>query len=359
LYNKPGKHAIDVYKGCKIDYSGNAVNPKNFMKVLTGQGSGKVLKSTSNDHVFINFVDHGGSGVICFPSDDLHVKDLQKTLSTMHSAGMYKKLAFYLETCESGSMFKGYNVPGVYAVSAASPTESSWAEYCGSDAVVNGKKMGTCLGDLFSVTWMEDSDSTDITKETLQEQFKLVKKKTASQQHGMQWSDTSFTNHKVSAYQGQTFQENTDKLTRANSESVNRSESPWSVRELELKQAQDNYLSASTPEELADADAELKEVMREQEAVRVAFEKFMDLMYPGNEGKKVAIRDAGSLPENRDCEMSAHQSFQANGAFDARSGFALQFQKYVVNVCADVLATDANVDVAEIARQACLGEIVV
>merc|ERR1712100_645387 len=85
------------------------------------------------------------------------------TLNTMHSKNMYKKLTFYLETCESGSMFQGLSTPGVYAVSAASPTESSWGTYCGSDAMVNGKSIGSCLGDLFSVNWMEDSDVEDLT----------------------------------------------------------------------------------------------------------------------------------------------------------------------------------------------------
>ena len=42
-----------------------------FKAVLKGDeaaaGGKKVLKSTADDNVFINFVDHGGVGVICFP----------------------------------------------------------------------------------------------------------------------------------------------------------------------------------------------------------------------------------------------------------------------------------------------------
>lgn len=43
------------------------------MAVLLGDatatkgGNGKVLKSTEDDHVFINFVDHGGVGIIAMP----------------------------------------------------------------------------------------------------------------------------------------------------------------------------------------------------------------------------------------------------------------------------------------------------
>merc|ERR1712232_1236827 len=94
---------------------------------------------------------------------ELHKKDLQSALDTMHSTNMYKKLVFYLETCESGSMFEGMTTPGVYALSAASPSESSWGYYCGADAKVDGKDIGSCLGDLFSIAWMEESDVTDLT----------------------------------------------------------------------------------------------------------------------------------------------------------------------------------------------------
>ena len=43
------------------------------MAVLLGDesgttgGNGKELKSTKDDHVFVNFVDHGGKGIIAMP----------------------------------------------------------------------------------------------------------------------------------------------------------------------------------------------------------------------------------------------------------------------------------------------------
>merc|ERR1719262_699211 len=110
---------------------------------------------------------------------------------TMHEKNMYKKLTFYLETCESGSMFQGMTTPGVYGLSASSPSESSWGTYCGSDAKVDGKSINSCLGDLFSVSWMEDSDAVDITQESLNDQFGTVKTAT-SKSAVMQWGDLTF-----------------------------------------------------------------------------------------------------------------------------------------------------------------------
>lgn len=199
MYNKPDPHGpgVDVYAGCNIDYKGRDVNPTTFTNILLGKGDGKVLKSTSEDNVFITFFDHGAAGLIAFPSKEYHKKQLQSTLQQMADNKMFKKLVFYLEACESGSMFQGMDIPGVYALSASNPTESSWGTYCGSDAKVNGKNIGSCLGDLFSVNWMEDSDSMDTTQESLDTQFATVKKLT-TKSAVMQWGDVTYTDDKVS-----------------------------------------------------------------------------------------------------------------------------------------------------------------
>jgi legumain len=46
----------------------------------------------------------------------------------------------------------------IYATTAANSKESSWGTYCYPDDVVNGVHINSCLGDLYSVNWMEDSD---------------------------------------------------------------------------------------------------------------------------------------------------------------------------------------------------------
>merc|ERR1711981_1261633 len=92
------------------------------------------------------------------------------------------------------------SIPGVYGLSAANPDESSWGTYCDGPEV-NGKNIGACLGDLFSVNWMEDDDAKDTTKETLQQQFQVVKRET-NKSKVMQWGDLSFKTDYVSEYIG-------------------------------------------------------------------------------------------------------------------------------------------------------------
>merc|ERR1719230_691454 len=242
LFNKPtaaGEPGVDVYAGCKIDYSGKDVTPANFEAVMTGTASGKSLKSTADDNVFVFFSDHGAAGLIAFPSDTMHKSDLQSTLQKMSDKKMFNKLTFYLEACESGSMFQNMNIPGVYGLSASNPTESSWGSYCGSEARVNGKSINSCLGDLFSVSWMEDSDAVDTTKESLTEQFTAVKQLT-DRSEVMQWGDLSFGSDMAIEHIGG------GASAGALSAGEESSKNAWSARELELKQAYYNYANAQT-----------------------------------------------------------------------------------------------------------------
>jgi legumain len=212
LFNKPtakGVPGVDVYKGCQKDYTGNDVTADTFINVITGnkQGvkpGGKVLTSGPKDNVFIFFTDHGGTGIIAFPVGPyLQATRLNQALKTMNQKKMYSKLVFYMEACESGSMFENLLPPNlsIYVTTASNAEESSWGCYCPPDDVVNGVEFGSCLGDLYSVSWMENTDSAG-PKETLQQQFTIVKQLT-TQSHVMQYGDTTWTNLTIGQFQGQ------------------------------------------------------------------------------------------------------------------------------------------------------------
>ena len=186
LFNKPtaaGTPGVNVYDKSDIDYSGSAVNKQNFLNVLLGDDSnGPALKSDENSKVFVYFVDHGGAGLICTPqgsSDWIYADELDSTLQQMSDKKMFKELTFYLEACESGSMFPNLtDKENIYAITASNATQSSWGAYCGSEAIIDGTSIGSCLGDLFSINWMEDTEANDVSVETLQQQFDTVQTKT-------------------------------------------------------------------------------------------------------------------------------------------------------------------------------------
>jgi len=198
VFNKPSliKKGVDVYGGVQIDYKGDDVNSTNFLAVLRGDsaavGGKKVLQSTAQDNVFIYFADHGAPGLIAFPADDdyLYADDLLKTLNYMNDHKMYKEMVIYIEACESGSMFENLlpaNI-SIYATTAANSEESSWGTYCSPNDRVQGKSIGSCLGDLYSVNFLENLESIDPSKETLLDQFNIIKQKT-TKSHVMQFGD--------------------------------------------------------------------------------------------------------------------------------------------------------------------------
>lgn len=114
----------------------------------------------------------------------------------------------------------------------------------------------------------------------------------------MQWSDTSFTSDKVSDFQG-----TSGALTTPASEDA--ASSAWSVRKLDLQQAYDRYVEATSPAARLEAGADLQATLQDQLNAEKAFEKFLNIIYPVGDARQAAAREGVELPENRDCEMAA------------------------------------------------------
>ncbi|KAF3432319.1 hypothetical protein FNV43_RR27059 [Rhamnella rubrinervis] len=214
IINKPdGK---DVYRGVPKDYTGHNVNTNNLYAVILGNktalkgGSRKVVDSGPDDYIFIYYADHGGVGLLGMPEGDyVFAKDLIDVLKKKHAARAYKKMLLYIEACESGSIFEGL-LPknlNIYATTASNSQENSYATYCPGDSLA---EFDTCLGDLYSISWMEDCDKKDLHKETLGEQYEEVRKRTADgtdgadklSSHVMQYGSSTLRRDLVSYYMG-------------------------------------------------------------------------------------------------------------------------------------------------------------
>merc|ERR1719352_1653626 len=189
-------------------------------------------------------------------------------------------------------MFKGKTLPPkVYATTAANAEESSWGTYCPMEhkgsAAVNGVDLETCLGDLYSVSWMEDTDAHH-GAETLGTQLADVKKRT-NKSHVMEFGSADMAAQSIGDFLGEASPAAPLETGPPAADTV------WNVRGLDL---------------------------RVLEAVAAR---------PG-----AAPRDRRSaLPERMECELALHYGMPACSGFDARSGFALQFQRIAVNLCAD------------------------
>lgn len=219
LFNRPG--GPDVYKGCAKDYTRYDVTAKNFYNILAGNkeemkniGSGRVIESTANDEIFLFYSDHGSPGLIGMPRGGyVWADDFNKVVKKMHEDKKFHEMVIYMESCEAGSMFEGLldKGLGVYALAAANATESSWATYCsdrgiGHDVSPVPSDIGTCMGDLFSTKWMEDTEASNPAKETLHSQFLTVAKATGKiANHGygsevVQYGDIKMDEEPVSEF---------------------------------------------------------------------------------------------------------------------------------------------------------------
>ncbi|KAK7395751.1 hypothetical protein VNO78_16318 [Psophocarpus tetragonolobus] len=214
IINEP--NGSNVYDGVPKDYTGEATNAQNFYAVISGNrsalsgGSGKVVDSGPNDTIFIYYSDHGSTGLVSMPEgDDIMANDFMDVLMEKHATNSYKKMVIYLEACESGSMFEGIlpNNINIYATTASKASEDSWAFYCPDYGLPPPPEYTTCLGDLYSISWLEDSDKNDMTKETLQQQYQIVRRRTLIgykdfHSHVMKYGDDKLKNDLLANYIG-------------------------------------------------------------------------------------------------------------------------------------------------------------
>jgi glycosylphosphatidylinositol transamidase (GPIT) subunit GPI8 len=338
LFNRPGNDAVDVYAGCKPAYKGSVVTAELFRNVLEGNATGvpangPVLKSGPSDKVFVNFVDHGGVGIVAFPNGPLlHASELSQTLKTMQQKKMFQELVFYMEACESGSMFPDLTPNGkILALTASNAQESSWGTYCGADAVVKGKNVGSCLGDLFSVNWMEDNDQST-TSETISDQIKAVTIKT-NLSHVMSFGDKSFETEVINNFEL--------KIRDGSLEQV--SGQSWDVRDIYVNQAHWSWQHAKSAEEKAVAWKQLQTVIKEREDNDELFNGIVKRMCHGNTANVDCFKHLSSSRRQlndvechkrlvdtifRECPRSS--LFDSSGGWN---GYNMKFSQILVNAC--------------------------
>jgi legumain len=328
LFNSP--NGKDVYKGVKVDYKGADVNPENFLAILQGDesgvsgGNGKVLKSNEKDKIFVFFSDHGATGLIAFPNSMLTVKQLNDVLLSMHNKKKYKEFTFYLEACESGSMFENVlpkNI-NIYAITAANSHESSWGCYC-----ENPQNL-PCLGDLFSVNWIQDSDQEDLSSETLEDQFEIVKRLT-NKSHVMHYGDLNIATEHVAEFQGHV---KANKLRHVVGKKIPPN-SVWPVRDIPILMLK-KQLEQENDEAIQE---ELSLQIRKIEKKRQYLEKFMkhfvkQLIHDRNIRHNLLNRHPRKLTK-LDCHNEVTHVFN-KACFDFnKNPYALKYVYVLANLC--------------------------
>ncbi|WJX09607.1 legumain [Trifolium repens] len=363
IINKPD--GGDVYEGVPKDYTGADVHADNFYAALLGNksaltgGSGKVVDSGPNDHIFVYYTDHGGPGVLGMPVGPyLYASDLNEVLKKKHASGGYKSLVFYLEACESGSIFEGL-LPediDIYATTASNAEESSWGTYCPGEYPPPPPEYSTCLGDLYSIAWMEDSDVHNLRTESLHQQYKTVKDRTINGayygSHVMEYGDVGLSNNHLFLYLG-TNPAN-DNISFVD-ESVLKLRSPSTAvnqRDADLIHFWDKFRKApeGSPRK-NEAQKQVLEAMSHRMHVDNSVELIGKLLFGIEKSPTLlnVVRPSGSpLVDNWDCLKTMVRTFETHCG--SLSQYGMKHMRSFANICN---AGIPNEQMVEASAQAC------
>lgn len=329
IFNVP--NGSDVYAGVVVDYANIHVTPENFLAVLSGNasgvngGSGRVIESGPNDHIFVFFSDHGATGLISFPSSILTVKDLNDALRRMHKRKRYAKLVFYLEACESGSMFQKV-LPkqiNVYAMTASNAHESSWGCFCD-----NVMKL-PCLGDCFSINWIVDSEKEDLRKETVRHQYQVVKLKT-NQSHVMHYGDLTIGNDIVGEYLG----EKAVKKKHHFGDSFDTFESEaWPSREIHLRMLEKQLYEAHSESEKAEIRHRIKKLYMKRDYFEAFFKSMIfSLVHDERDRSDIFSHWPHSI-RNLNCHDQVTKAFHSTCFHFGHNPYAMKYVYVLTNLC--------------------------
>ena len=229
-------------------------------------------------------------------------------------------------------MFDGLLDPslGIYAVTAANPKESSWGWYCDKATMggdIQGKWLGVCLGDEFSVRWMEDTDAADEEHETLADQYSAVQA-AVNKSHVMKYGNFSFVASPLSAFLGS--EKNTSRtVTRTVAEPRLAKATGVPSRDAELSylrfRVEELKQSGAMVEEFAAAEHDLANELASREAATALFT---------NAWARVSGLGAAEFaelylpPRHFDC----HREVVASAELQY-TDFSLQYHRIVVNLC--------------------------
>jgi legumain len=352
VINKPD--GSDVYQGVPKDYTGADVNAENFLAVLKGDSSAvngkKVIASGPNDNVFVYYADHGGTGILGMPEGEafLYGKDIVKALQDKAAAKGFNKLVFYLEACESGSIFEG-TLPDnieVYATTAANAQESSWGTYCPGMTPAPPAGYNTCLGDLYSVSWMENADQADLNRETLEKQYQLVAQRTSQNgsysqgSHVMQFGQKDFDNEACADFMGTKFAQTDLNMSPAQEMTV---QGAVEQRDASLVYYHTKYMTASGAEK-----AKALAMYNEQLDMRLRTDEVMTHIATAVGHSLEEVMEKSEKVSNWDCYKQSVASYTE--VCGPLGQYGMKYGRALVNLCN---AGVSSTQVLKAAEEAC------
>lgn len=197
-------HKMNVYPGSDaINYRRSTITAQAFYDAISN------LPTSSEDYVFIYYINHGGPGFLGTPENgpDILADELAKSFSVAAERNLYKKCLFFIEACYSGSVAQFLTAPNLAIITAANESEQSNPD--NYDIILDNY-----LSNEFSNRVIKLFDQDSSLK--VEEAYNTLKKETKLS-HVMYYGDDSIKNLSLSTFIGKL--DNTT-LELSNNESV-------------------------------------------------------------------------------------------------------------------------------------------
>jgi len=226
----------------------------------------------------------------------------------------------------------------IYATTASGPDENSWGTYCPGEYPSPPQEYDTCLGDLYSVAWMEDCDVHNLQTETIRQQYHLVKERTSNGNsnygsHVMQYGDLQLSMDELSLYLG-TNPAN-ENFTFSESNSLRSSSKAVNQRDADLLHFWHKYQKAP---EGSDRKTESRKQFAEAMAHRMHIDASIKLLgkvlFGLEKGPEVlnAVRPTGEpLVDDWDCLKTLVRTFETHCG--SLSQYGMKHMRSIANFC--------------------------
>merc|ERR1719146_325547 len=197
---------------------------------------------------------------------------------------------------------------------------------------VEGKSIGSCLGDEFSIRWMQDADVANFKSETVNQQVSKVISE-VKKSHVSKFGDSSHIGVEVIGdFEGA---EVSKTMNVSLAEPLDFSNSAVNSRDIEVHLAYYRLHRAETIEERRDAEKALASVLAKRAAVDEKFAKIATVAMNGDKEKAQAMMDGSHDSLNVDCHVQSLETVaQSCGAFD---DYSMRHSRLFANLCESVV----------------------
>ncbi|KAI6237967.1 Legumain [Aphelenchoides besseyi] len=326
--------------GFKIDYSGDDVNPTNFLAVIQGHeeavinttGTKRVLKTTESDRIFIFHEGHGNDGILLMPTDVLTAKELNATLVSMQEEKKFDQLTYFITACLSGSMFKNFlkEDGNIFGVTAAGPDETAKLKDC-----IGEDEDSFCVNTEMGSAFVNDELKEDSQVETLEEQFEHLRsnvlRSTVSK-----YGSIAISSEPTAYFQGPNKLPSKPKTTKSNEVNSFDDEEPLPIAPIASYLLLKRRLAkAQSLEVIAELKAQLKAMESERDEMQAMRLKMLNRLMKTNDNKihEKLINNPPAGITAVDCHHNVMKTFARECPRYIKSPFVHDFTRPLVNLC--------------------------